>query len=159
MGARLTLSPTDALTSQVLELREELNALKEAQIIGGSSLAIRDNVTANPVDLSFSMTGSFPQTTALVKVAFTPEKNGDAYAELTVEAYRDSPTNKIDLIVYDDPATALLTDRTGWAIYIDSFDTIINGAHDFVNAAHTYYFKFHVKCVEGGTITSSVTIS
>jgi hypothetical protein len=159
MGGRLLNSQEDALAQRVSTLRTQLNAEKEAQIIGGSSLAIKKNQTVNPVDLTFAMTGTFPQTVTEVHVAFVPAKNGDAYAELTVQAYRDNASNKIDAIIYDDPTTATAADRTGWVIYIDSFDTIINGTHDFTNAAHTYYFKFFVNSVEQGTISWSTITS
>lgn len=155
MGGRIALNQEDALGRRVVALRNQLNAEKEAQIIGGSSLAIKKNETANPVDLTFSMTGTFPQTLTTIKVWFTPAKNGDAYAELSVKSWRDSESNKMSHILYDDPDTATDLTRTGWVIYIDAFDTVVNDLHDYVNAAHTYNFKFYVNCVEGGTISWS----
>ena len=157
-GNRLGRLQENQLETRVNNLRQQLASFKEAQITGASSILVRKNETANAVDLTQFLSGSFPQTLATVKIAFTPAKKGDAFAELQVKAYRDSESNVMDVIIYDDPDTATDNTKTGWVIYIDTFDTIINNDHDYVNAPHTYYLKFYVNSVDTGTISWSVVV-
>lgn len=158
-GDRLQRLQENQLETRVSNLRQQIASFKEAQITGASSILVKKNQTANPVDLTQSLTGTFPQTVAEIHIAFTPAKKGDAYAELNVKAYRDSESNVMGVTIYDDPTTATDTTKTGWVIYVDAFDTIVNDDHDYVNAAHTYYFKFFVNSVDTGTISWYVVVS
>jgi hypothetical protein len=72
------------LEIEIKSIERELNALKEAQIIGRSNTQVKNNKSATTYDASFTVPASSTRTASIV---FTPNLQKNAFFDVIVDVY------------------------------------------------------------------------